>query len=971
MPIQHLSSTSWRPNGSRRIVRRRLVINRHTTPTRTAKVPQAPRAPRERHSPRHTVAWIFRKQTLKWLAIFLLAGTISFAIFVFSITRDLPDPNQLINRQVAQTTKIYDRTGNNLLYEIHGDQKRTLVQLSDIPTNVQNATIAIEDKNFYKHGAISIWSMFRTLVTDVVFHRSAGGSTLTQQFIKNAVLSNEKTFARKVKEIVLALRLEKKFSKDEILQMYLNEIPYGSSAYGVEAASQKYFQKPVKDVDLAEAAILAALPQAPSRYSPYGPNKQALLDRQKTVLDLMADQGYITPAERDAAKKEEVKFAPPESDMLAPHFVMYVKDILSQKYGDVEVEQGGLKVITTLDLDKQKMAEAAVKNVTTNYIQKYNASNAALVSIDPKTGQILAMVGSRDYFNDSIDGQVNVATSLRQPGSSIKPIVYATLFNKGYTPDTILDDVVTNFSTNGTPYTPHDYDSKERGPVTIRQALAGSLNIPAVEAIYLAGIKDVISLADTLGYTSLTDPNRYGLSLVLGGGEVQLLEHTNAFSAFAREGEISPIASILKVEDKDGNTLEEYKDHKKTVLTSQVAREITSILSDNNARTYIFGAKNHLILPDRPVAAKTGTTNDFKDAWTIGYTPSLVTGVWVGNNNNKAMKTGADGSILAAPIWNQYMENALAGTPVEQFNTPDNYHTGKPILDGDTGLNKVVLIDTRTNQLANSDTPPEFAKQETFNIPHSILYYIDKNNPLGPAPKDPNSDPQFSIWESSLIKWAKKNNLYSSTTVIGLEDAISPKIQPEFNVIQPTDGQIITDINFTPQIEITKIADNANVEYYINDNLVSKTSVAPFSLNKKLDFLDDGSYTLKVHVCDNYYNCTDKSIKFNLLLNSNQSPAELNLLTPTSGTTVTDSDFPVAIKLDTPDVNKITKVDIVTLDASNNKNVIKSLDFTTGETLDTTWDYKPDNPGDYKLYAEYYDWSGTVRKTNKISVTVK
>jgi len=731
--------------------------------------------------------WLNRKRLLALLTIFVAFFALFAFIGIIWISRDLPNPNQLINRDVAQSTKIYDRTGTHVLYEIHGEEKRTLVSLNQIPLYAREASIAVEDKDFYKHGGFSVWAMIRTAITNVIYNRSAGGSTLTQQFIKNAILTNDKTITRKVKELILAQQIEKKFSKDEILQMYLNEIPYGSNAYGIEAASQKYFGKDVQNISLAQAALLAALPQSPSRYSPYGPNKDLLLGRKDYILDLMAQQGYITEVQRDEAKKEVLTFQRPEASITAPHFVMYIKSLLSDKYGEQTLEQGGLKIITTIDYDKQKIADEVITDKTKNYQTKYHANNAALVAIDPKNGQVLAMVGSRDYFDDSISGQVNVATSLRQPGSSIKPIVYASLFEKGYTPDTILYDVVTNFSTDSTqPYIPHNYNLKEYGPVSIRQALAGSLNIPAVEALYLTGINSVVELAHSMGYTSLNEKD-LGLSLVLGGGEVKLLEHTNAFSAFARDGQVSDITTILKVEDKDGKTLEQYQTNTKNVITSQTARLINSILSDNAARTFIFGEKNSLVLGDRPVAAKTGTTNDYHDAWTIGYTPSLVTGVWVGNTDNKPMKLGADGSIVAGPIWNAFMSGALAGTPVETFKEPDIKKSGKAIIDGERTVVGTVSIDTRNGKTASSNTPTEFIGTKNLYDNHSILYYIDKNDPLGPAPINPASDPQFIGWESAIATWAKKNNEYvSSSTPIIIDTASSTASTSEVNISTTT-----------------------------------------------------------------------------------------------------------------------------------------------------------------------------------------
>lgn len=740
--------------------------------------------------------WLNRKRLAALLTIFVAFFALFAFIGIIWISRDLPNPNQLINREVAQSTKIYDRTGTHVLYEIHGEQKRTLVALNQIPTYAQKASIAVEDKDFYKHGGFSVWAMFRTFVTNIIYNRSAGGSTLTQQFVKNAILTNDKTITRKVKELILAQQIESKFSKDEILQMYLNEIPYGSNAYGIQAASQKYFGKDVKDITLAQAALLAALPQSPSRYSPYGSNKDLLLGRKDYILDLMAEQGYISEVERDNAKKEVLTFQKPEASITAPHFIMYIKGLLSDKYGEKTLEQGGLKIITTIDYDKQKIADDVITQKTTNYLTKYNANNAALVAIDPKNGQVLAMVGSRDYFDDSIQGQVNVATSLRQPGSSIKPIVYAALFEKGYSPDTILYDVVTNFSTNSDqPYIPHNYNLKEYGPVSIRKALAGSLNIPAVKALYLAGVDTVIKLAHTMGYSSLNSDS-VGLSLVLGGGEVKLLEHTNAYSAFARDGQVSDIVTILKVEDKNGKTLEEYQTNTKNVITSQTARLINSVLSDNAARSFIFGEKNNLILGDRPVAAKTGTTNDYHDAWAIGYTPSLVTGVWVGNTDNKQMKAGSDGSVLAAPIWKAFMSGALAGTPAETFKEPEIKKTGKAMIDGELPVIGTTPIDTRTGKTASANTPAEFIGSKNIYDNHSILYYVDKNDPLGPVPTNPANDPQFAGWESAVSQWAQKNHEYvSSSTPIIIDTASSTASTTDISIPTTTETSSATSTN--------------------------------------------------------------------------------------------------------------------------------------------------------------------------------
>lgn len=785
-------------------------------------------------------------------------------IFVASISRNLPDPNQLIDREVAQSTKIFDRSGEHLLYEIHGEEKRTLISLEDIPESVKHATIAMEDKNFYKHGGFSVWAMFRTAITNVVYNRRAGGSTLTQQFVKNAILSSDKNYVRKIKELILAQRIEKKFSKDEILQMYLNEIPYGSNSYGVEAASQKFFAKSVKDINLAEAALLAALPQAPSRYSPYGKNIDLLLGRKDYILNLMAEQGYISNSEKEAAKSYEIEFTKQETSIFAPHFVMMVRSILAEKYGELEMERNGYKIFTTIDWEKQIIAEEVIKEKTENYQEKYSANNAALVSIDPKTGQVLALVGSRNYFDDTIDGQVNVPDRLRQPGSSMKPIVYASLFEKGYKSSTQLYDVLTNFSTDtGQSYTPRNYTGKELGPVSIRKALAGSLNIPAVKAMYLTGIKDVLNLAENMGYSSFSDRSRFGLSLVLGGGEVRMLEHVNAFSAFAREGEIRELNYILKVEDKDGKVIDEYKEKSKKVLSALSARTINDILSDNEARSYVFGTKNWLTLSDRPVAAKTGTTNDFKDAWTIGYTPSLVTGVWVGNTNGSEMSRGADGSVVAAPIWNEYMKRSLTGTPVEVFNKLEEEKTNKAAIDGNLEFKKKITIDKETGLIASNETPEDLKEEIELYNHKTILFYVDKNNPLGPEPEKPETDSQYKAWQDAIDKWSDASDQKTNQELIDKMDLVKPENMPVVQIISPTEGEIINSSLLRVSVEASAPRKISSIRYQINENRLPGLGSDSY-IDIPLIELDNGYQKLTVLVCDDVGNCQSESVNFNL-----------------------------------------------------------------------------------------------------------
>ena len=923
----------------------------------------------------------------KFLIIIIILSSIFGLATVVWLSRSLPDPNRLIDRQVAQTTKIYDRTGEIILYEIHGDQKRTLVSLDEIPEYLKNATVAIEDKNFYQHGGFSFWAIFRTAVTNILRRQKAGGSTLTQQLIKNAILTPEKTYTRKIKELLIAYKVENKYSKDEILQMYLNEIPYGSTAYGVEAASQRYFSKRAQDISLAEAAILAALPQAPTRYSPYGSNKDLLIARQHYILDLMVKQNYISEEEAEQAKTAELEFKEQTDNIMAPHFVMYIKELLADKYGEKMIEQEGLKIYTTLDLYKQKIAEEVIKDRCEKNKTNYNAWNAALISLDPKTGQILAMVGSRDYFaesepEDCVSGKNckfepndNVVIRGRQPGSSFKPTVYAAAFMKDYTPDTVLYDVVTNFSTTDKPYEPHNYDSQEHGPVTIKKALAGSLNIPAVKTIYLAGIDNVLDLADELGYTTLKDRSRFGLSLVLGGGEVKLIEHTNAYSAFAREGKLHPITAVLKIEDKDGKVIEEHEEKKgKKVLDAKIARLINSILSDNAARAYAFGENNWLTLGSRPVAAKTGTTNDYRDAWTIGYTPSIVTGVWVGNNDNTEMKRGAAGGTVAAPIWHDYMQKVLGDTPIEYFKQPEQITTGKAVLDGKIGGEIKVKIDKLSGLLATEYTPEHLIEEKTFNQHHSILYYINKNDPLGDAPKSPEQDPQFELWESRILAWAKEQEqeLTDEKPPTEYDNLHKPENQPTFLIESPVNNQTIMEPLLTVDINASAPRGINRAEYYINDNLLASISSYPFDLSQSISFLSNGFHKLKVRVCDDVDNCSEKTLEFNLILDETSTTNDIGLswLEPSNGLAVTSVDFPLTLKVNISNPEQTAKIKFYYLADNNDEpQYITTLQPVNASPVLTKWATVPAS-GTYRLYAESYGWNGQFAKSGEIVISV-
>jgi len=779
-----------------------------------------------------------------WNKIFKYLGILAIAGFVFVLGvfawawKDLPSPGSVSNRKIIESTKIYDRTGNHLLYDIHGEEKRTQIDFAQMPDTIKYATISLEDQDFYTHHGIKITSMFRSALVDI-FHRGAkqGASTITQQLIKNSILTSERTLTRKIKEVILALELEQKFSKNDILGMYLNEIPYGSNAYGIEAASQTFFGKHANDLTLDEAALLSALPQAPSYYSPYGNHTDALIGRQMYALNQMAKLGYITQEQADEAKGVDVlsKIKAPSENISAPHFVMYVKEYLENKYGEQAVEQGGLKVYTTLDWDKQQAAEKAVKEGAANNA-KYNASNAALVAMDPKTGQILAMVGSKDYFDKSIDGQVNVAIRDRQPGSSFKPYVYLTAFSKGYTPETNIWDVDTNFSTeDGKTYDPKNYDGKNSGLMQMKDTLARSLNVPAVKALYLAGIKDSISTAHQMGITTLNKPDDYGLSLVLGGGEVKLLDHVNAYGTFATGGIHHDKTAILKVEDSKGKVLEQYKNNQgNRVIDEKYISMIDYILSTNSLRAPVFGDNNPLSFPNRPVAAKTGTTNEWRDGWTMGYTPSLVAGVWAGNNNNTPLKAGSDGIYVAAPIWRAFMNAALQNSHVEDFPKYEAETTGKDALDGKLNVKKeikVCKISSKKYCIPDGSSCPNGKDRvkKKFTDAHSILYYVNRNDPRGDTPKNPKDDPQFENWDSAVKNWLKSNGYSTSSTPDSCDGSSSDdEGKPSVQINSPEDGDTITSSSLGIKADTSSKDDISKVSLSINGLTVKSSEDKSF-----------------------------------------------------------------------------------------------------------------------------------------------
>ncbi len=666
---------------------------------------------------------------------------ISGTTLLWAATLELPDLKSLETRKVEQSVKIYDRTGQVLLYDLHNKMQRTVVPLDSISPYIKQAIVAIEDPEFYTHKGVKPTAILRAIFTNVTqgdLLSGQGGSTITQQAVKLTVLTTDKTITRKLKEWVLALKMERALTKEQIFELYLNQVPLGGQLYGVEEASMTFFGKHATDVSLPEAAYLAAVLPAPTRLSPYGSRLDQLEVRRKLVLGKMLEHGYITQAEHNDALAAKVEFVPPrDTSISAPHFVFYVRQYLEDKYGQDALQSGGWRVTTTLDADLQTKAEEIVNRNALANVEKFNATNMALTAVDPKTGQILVMVGSRNYFDTDIPGAYNVATMSpgRQPGSAFKPFVYAQAFAEGYTPDTVLFDLRTQFSTackadditNYEPpcYSPVNYDGKFRGPMSLREALAQSINIPAVKVLYLVGINDSLKIAKAMGINTLGDADQYGLTLVLGGGEVTPLEMASAYGTFANDGIHFDTTSILRIEDAQGNVIEDNTQRSgNQVLSQEVAEKINDVLSDSVARAPL-GENDLFIFPGHDVAVKTGTTNDFRDAWTIGYTPNISVGIWAGNNDNSSMEKRVSGFIVG-PAWSEFMRYALTKLPAEAFVRPEYTPSPKPALNGKW-------------QTPGSD-----------GLVHEILYWINKNNPLGSQPNDPSQDPQFERWDAPV-----------------------------------------------------------------------------------------------------------------------------------------------------------------------------------------------------------------------------
>lgn len=825
----------------------------------------------------------------------IVVGFVSLIILFAYFSKDLPSPTKVVRRE-GYTSQIYDRNGN-IIYDLYDDAKRTPVAWNNIPETLKQATVAVEDKSFYTHSGIDLLTPFRIIKNFFYFGKITGGSTLTQQLTRNVLLTTERSLTRKIKEIILSVQIEAKYSKDEILLMYLNEAPYGGASWGVGTAVDQYFNKPVQDLDLAESAILAGFPQLPSVYSPFSKTPTAYIDRTAHVLKRMVEDGYISQEASDKALEEakNYKFNTDNSQNLAPHFIYWIKDQLIEKYGENVIETGGLKITTTLDLDLQKQSQEIVSSEI-DKAESLGISNGASISIDPTNGQVLAMVGSRGYFSDKTDGAFNVVTqALRQPGSSIKPVTYLAGIKKGMTAATLIMDTPVTFpgGAGQKDYNPQNYNGKFNGPMSLRDALGNSINTTAVKTLANVGVKNMLSLAYDMGISTLepTDANlsRFGLAVTLGGAEVKMSELSSAYCAFANGGERKDLVGILKVEDGNGRVLEEYKDTKgKSVMTPQEAFIISNILSDNSARQLTFGAVNGLQVSGYQVAAKTGTTNDKKDNWAIGWTPNFLTTVWVGNNDNTPMGKVASGVSGATPIWKKIMAYELPKRNKQDFPIPekivslqvdtisgylahDNFPSKQEyFIDGTQQVtNDTIHMNLKVCKGVSGLATPEDVSNNNFD---SKEFFSFKES-------DPISTDSKNRWQEGIDKWISEqtdNSKYfppsdycrgGGLVVLHIDYPAdqSNNVSKEFNVkVTASSTKKITEVKMWVDGVERKIWTEKPYEITIND-------------------LSDGPHTLKFKATDKDGNSQEREARIGINTAWDWSP------TPTLEPTPTDS----------------------------------------------------------------------------------
>jgi len=901
----------------------------------------------------------------KWVKItyrvvlgFFALLLISFIGLYFYVAKDLPSVVNLDDRKVIQSTQIYDRTGQELLYEISGNESRTIIPEDQIPDILKQSFIAIEDQEFYKH-----WGVRPTAIARAAFQnftgRGVGGgaSTITQQFVKNALLTSDKSLMRKIREAILAIQIEQKYSKDEIIAFYLNEIPFGGNIYGVESASQNFFGKKPMELEPYQAAMMAAIIQRPTFYSPYGTNFDKLESRQQLVLSYMKEQGYIDEETYNQQKEQKLTIKPFAQNIKAPHFVFYVREKLAEKFGEEALEQGGLKVQTTLDWDLQQIAEKVVREEIEKTRSRYDTRNGALGAIDPTNGDILALVGSKDYFNTDEDGNVNVLTTQQSPGSSIKPLVYAQAFTKGYNPDSYIFDLPTNFETTpGLPaYEPNNFNLQFNGPVSIRRALATSLNVPAVKALYLGGIKDTLELGGQLGITDYTKTKKAGLAMALGGTELKLLEHFGSYSAFANDGKFNPITPLMNVTTTSGEVLYSWEKDEKQVLDANVARQITDILSDNNARSPVFGFTNNLSIPGVELAAKTGTSQEFRDALTVGYTNNLVAGVWVGRNDNKPMKNGADGSVVASPIWNRFMKEAVAsGRKPGQFTKPEIKKGNKPMVNtGGFEYNKKFKINKATGKIATDQTPPELIEEREVKTVHSELYYVKLDDILGDWPKKPQEDSQFDAWEKPVLAWARSKG-YITNIPDDRDNVYTDDNKPNIIINSPTKGSTINGNSIPLDIRVTAPQGLKQVEIYIDDVAVLSTESG--NINQTIISPSGGDKKLTVRAFDIYLNKSETTINLNIKLDAVSPLVE-------SFNVSGDSSTGFVLSANVTDTQGVAQVEFY--DDTQGQLIILKKPTTESKTF--TYNYNPvASISSFIFYLKATDTSGNVTTSNKI-----
>lgn len=789
-----------------------------------------------------TGAW--RKKRLAKFAIAGGTAALSLALALASI--GLPFPGK-VRAEGVKATEIFANDGTTLLYKIRGEKNRSPIQFEQMPQCIKNATVATEDQDFYKHQGLDPRGLARAIKVNLQSGNSTaqGGSTITQQLVKNALLSPEQTYTRKAKELVLSLEIEQMFAKDDILRLYLNEIPYGNSAYGIQSAAQTYFAKEAKDLTLAQCATLAGMPRAPSFYSPYNsPDPERLKNRAKFVLDRMVEEKYATGDDSAAAKTQidaGLEFAAAKGeDIKAPHFVFYVREQLEQRFGSKVLQEGGLKVKTSLDFGKQQIAEQVITEAATTRFKGYGASNAALTSLDPKTGQVLAMVGSVDYFNVAAQGNVNVATAERQPGSSIKPLVYLAAFKKGrdpnlpniaFNPATLLWDVKTDFGG----YVPNNYDNKFRGPVSARDSLQQSLNVPSVKMLDLIGPRAAIDFAHEMGITTLNKgPEEYGDALVLGGGEVKLLDLTASYNVMANQGQRTAANSILEVRNSKNKVQNLDKPKQSQPVSQELAYQISDVLKDDQARAPQFGRNGALTLPGREAAAKTGTTDSFRDGWTVGYTPQLSAGVWIGNNDNSPMNR-VGGSVGAAPIWQEYMRRALENQPEQKFQRP--------------GGVKDIKVNRLTGQLPNNG---DLTKTEIFtdgNAPRqkSVQTNADPCDNEIKVEGLQSERPTNPAWETPVQAYIRANGIVAPGTPRTSAEN-SDQCGPEVSIISPSDGSTVSG-TIQIQARVTSPRDIKSVEFSYDGKAVATLTQAPFSTTYEIQDTG-GRHTISVKATD-------------------------------------------------------------------------------------------------------------------------